>query len=56
MGSKDEEHAMSAKLNSGIAVVGIDIGKNSFDVVGQRGPRDASVAGCPSRGRTEHVR
>jgi transposase len=34
MGSKDEEHAMSAKLNSGIAVVGIDIGKNSFHVVG----------------------
>jgi transposase len=34
MGSKDEEHAMSAKLNSGIAVIGIDIGKNSFHVVG----------------------
>jgi hypothetical protein len=32
MGSKDEEHAMSAKLNSGIAVIGIDIGKNSFHV------------------------
>jgi hypothetical protein len=30
----NEEHAMSAKLNSGIAVVGIDIGKNSFHVVG----------------------
>jgi hypothetical protein len=25
---------MSAKLNSGIAVIGIDIGKNSFHVVG----------------------
>jgi transposase len=34
MVSKDEEHAMSAKLNSGIAVIGIDIGKNSFHVVG----------------------
>jgi hypothetical protein len=34
MGSKDEEHAMSAKLNSYIAMIGIDIGKNSFHVVG----------------------
>jgi transposase len=33
-GAKDEEHAMSHKLNSGIAVIGIDIGKNSFHVVG----------------------
>src|SRR5262249_13216650 len=28
------EHAMSPKLNAGIAVIGIDIGKNSFHVVG----------------------
>jgi hypothetical protein len=30
---------MSHKLNSGVAVIGIDIGKNSFHVVGldQRG-------------------
>jgi len=34
-GAKDEEHAMSPKLNSAIAVIGIDIGKNSFHVVGQ---------------------
>ena len=33
-GAKDEEHAMSPKLNFGIAVIGIDIGKNSFHVVG----------------------
>jgi transposase len=33
-GAKDEEHAISPKLNSGIAVIGIDIGKNSFRVVG----------------------
>jgi transposase len=33
-GTKDEEHAMSAKFNSEIAVIGIDIGKNSFHVVG----------------------
>src|SRR6516162_5849314 len=33
-GAEDEEHAMSPKLNAGIAVIGIDIGKNSFHVVG----------------------
>jgi transposase len=34
-GTKDKEHAMSQKLNSEIAVIGIDIGKNSFHIVGQ---------------------
>ena len=34
-GTKDKEHAMSHKLNTAIAVVGVDIGKNSFHVVGQ---------------------
>ena len=33
-GTKDKEHAMS-RLNSRIAAIGIDIGKNSFHVVGQ---------------------
>jgi transposase len=33
-GGKAQEHAMSHKLNSAIAVIGIDIGKNSFHVVG----------------------
>ena len=33
-GAKDKEHAMSEKPNSAIAVIGIDIGKNSFHVVG----------------------
>jgi transposase len=33
-GTKDKEHAMSQKLNTAIAIVGIDIGKNSFHVVG----------------------
>jgi transposase len=33
-GTKDEEHAMSTKFNSEIAVIGIDIGKNSFHIVG----------------------
>jgi hypothetical protein len=32
--TKDEEHAMPHKLNSGIAVIGIDIGKNCFHVAG----------------------
>jgi hypothetical protein len=38
-GRQDKEHAMSQKLNTTIAVIGIDIGKNSFYVVGhdQRG-------------------
>jgi transposase len=33
-GAEDEEHAMSHKLNSAIAAIGIYIGKNSFHVVG----------------------
>src|SRR4051812_8261508 len=33
-GAKDKEHAMSEKPNATVAVVGIDIGKNSFHVVG----------------------
>jgi hypothetical protein len=33
-GTKDKEHAMPQKLNTAIAVIGIDIGKNSFHVVG----------------------
>ena len=34
-GAKVKEHAMSHKLSSAIAVIGIDIGKNSFHIVGQ---------------------
>jgi transposase len=34
-GATIKEHAMSQKLNSAIAVIGIDIGKNSFHVIGQ---------------------
>ena len=33
-GAKVKEHVMSEKLNSAIAVIGIDIGKNSFHVIG----------------------
>ncbi len=38
-GAKDKEQAMPEKLNIAIAVIGIDIGKNSFHIVGldQRG-------------------
>jgi hypothetical protein len=34
-GATIKQHAMSQKLNSAIAVIGIDIGKNSFHVIGQ---------------------
>jgi transposase len=34
-GAKDKEHAMSLQINIRVAVVGIDIGKNSFHIVGQ---------------------
>jgi transposase len=33
-GTEDKEHAMPQKSNCAIAVIGIDIGKNSFHVVG----------------------
>jgi hypothetical protein len=31
-GTQDTEHAMNQKLTSAIAVIGIDIGKNSFHI------------------------
>jgi transposase len=34
-GTEDKEHAMLQKLNSEISAIGIDIGKNSFHIVGQ---------------------
>ena len=59
-GAKDKEHAMSQTLKTAIAVVGIDIGKNSFHVVGldrrgamvlrqkwSRGQVDARFANMP---------
>src|ERR1700689_565685 len=33
-GTKDKEHAMSQTFNAAVSVVGIDMGKNSFHVVG----------------------
>ena len=34
-GTEDKEHAMSQKLDTSPAVIGIDIGKNSFHIIGQ---------------------
>src|SRR5215813_12200177 len=52
-GTEDEEHAMSAKFNSEITVIGIDIGKNSFHIVGL-GRRGAIVLRQKwSRGQVE---
>src|SRR5258706_5424998 len=61
-GAKDKEHAMSQKFESASAVIGIDIGKNSFHVVahdvrgaivlrqnwphGQREARPANIPHC----------
>jgi transposase len=46
-GVKDKEHAMSQTPNTAIAVIGIDIGKNSFHVVGH----DARPSCCGKSGR-----
>jgi transposase len=48
-GSRDEERTMSSKVNSAVAVIGIDIGKNSFHVIGQdkRGAAEARLANLP---------
>ena len=35
--TEDKEHVMSQKLDASPAVIGIDIGKNSFHVVGLDG-------------------
>ena len=34
-GAHDKEHAMSQTAPTAVAVIGIDIGKNSFHIVGQ---------------------
>ena len=31
-GANDEEHALSQNLNGAVAVIGIDIGKNSYHI------------------------
>jgi transposase len=63
-GAKDKEHAMSQTSNAAIAVIGIDIGKNSFHVVGHdargaivlrqkwsRGQVEARLANIPPMAR-----
>jgi transposase len=52
-GAKDKEHAMSQNLNSAIAFIGIDIGKNSFHVVGLDGRGAIALRQKWSRGQVE---
>jgi hypothetical protein len=51
-GTKAKEHAMAEALKNSIAFVGIDIGKNSFHVVGD-GARRHRAATERSRGQVE---
>jgi hypothetical protein len=48
-GHRSKEHAMFEKLNSEIAVIGIDIGKNSFHRCGFTGPVRRGRARTASR-------
>src|SRR5437763_2358409 len=48
-----KKHTMSYKLNSGIAVIGIDIGKNSFHVVGHDKHGAITLRQKWSRGQVE---
>ena len=52
-GAKDKEHAMSQNLNSAIAFIGIDIGKNSFHVVGLDARGAIALRQKWSRGQVE---
>src|SRR6187399_1971355 len=52
-GAKDKERAMSQKLNAAIAVIGIDIGKNSFHVVGHDARGAIALRQKWSRGQVE---
>src|SRR5260370_4249913 len=52
-GTKDKEHAMAEALRNSIAFVGIDIGKNSFHVVGLDGRRAIVLRQQWSRGQVE---
>ena len=52
-GRQDKEHAMSQTLNAAIAVVGIDIGKNSFHVVGHDARGAIALRQKWSRGQVE---
>jgi transposase len=52
-GAKDKEHAMSQNLDGAIAVIGIDIGKNSFHIVGLDGRGAIVLRQKWSRGQVE---
>jgi hypothetical protein len=52
-GAKDKEHAMPQKLNAAVAVVGIDIGKNSFHFVGLDKRGSIALRQKWSRGQVE---
>jgi hypothetical protein len=52
-GAKDEEYAMSQTPNTAIAVIGIDIGKNSFHVVGHDARGSIVLRQKLSRGQVE---
>src|SRR6266404_2170542 len=52
-GTQQKEHAMIEKLSSVIAVIGIDIGKNSFHVVGLDGRGAIVLRQKWSRGQVE---
>jgi transposase len=52
-GAKDKEHAMSQNLDRAIAVIGIDIGKNSFHIVGLDGRGAIVLRQKWSRGQVE---
>ena len=52
-GAKDGEHVMSQQINARVAVVGIDIGKNSFHIVGQDGRGEIVLRQKWSRSQVE---
>jgi transposase len=52
-GTEDKEHTMSQKLDTSPAVIGIDIGKNSFHIVGQNQPGAIVRRQKWSRGQVE---
>jgi transposase len=52
-GTEDKEHAMSQKLDTSPAVIGIDIGKNSFHIVGQNQRGAVVIRQKWSRGQVE---
>jgi transposase len=52
-GRQDEEHVMSQQINARTAVVGIDIGKNCFHIVGQDTRGEIVLRQKWSRGQVE---